>query len=226
MKLRMLICLTSIIAITIVSGLVQGSLSGRWGPSVDLVAAGQQLRSLPREFGPWQLQTEREMEPDVVEALQCTGHVYGRYANSQTGQTVDMALIVGPPGPTSVHVAEICFSSQDYQQQGQRQRVRVQATDGSRTGEFWSLTFRSNDVDGFPLSVWYGWSDGRQWQAPENPRVSHSSTKVLYKIQVAGNVREALSGQSPQQDPCQSFLQSLLAVSDLPGTGSQGVVKK
>jgi hypothetical protein len=125
-----------------------------------------------------------------------------------------MALIVGPPGPTAVHRPEICYSSQDYTQEGATRRVTVTAEDDSGTGEFWTLTFRPNDVDSLPLSVYYAWSNGDRWEAPENPRLSHSGAKILYKIQLAGDKPDA----SPT-DPCESFLQSMLAQPHLPASG-------
>lgn len=219
MKRSILVTVFVIASITVISGLVEGTLSGRWGPSPDLIAAGESLDRFPREFGDWTVSSESEMAESVKEELQCTGSMTRTYVNGQTGQVIRIAMIVGPPGPTAVHVPEICYSSQAYTQEGERERVHVEAADGSRQGDFWALTFRPNDLNGYPLRVYYAWSDGHQWQAVENPRVSLSGEKVLYKLQLAADVRGGLSaGANGQLDPCLGFVESLLAAPELPGS--------
>lgn len=214
---RTRLSIAAIAVITLISGVVQGTLSGRWGPSPDLIAAGETLQSFPREFGDWQMEKDEQVEEQVLEILRCTGSLHRTYSNPRTGQVVNMALIVGPPGPTAVHIPEICYSSQAYTQQAERKRVRIAATDNSREGEVWAVRFRSNDLNSFPLSVCYAWSGGQRWEAVENPRVSLSGAKVLYKLQLAGDVQDDAVGDSTD-DPCLSFLQSMLAQPDLPGT--------
>ena len=217
-KSHTLLCIVAIVVITVVSGVVEGTLSGRWGPSVDLVAAGQALGSFPKEIGDWEMQKEDQVDEKVLEVLRCTGSLHRVYMNRETGQVVNVALIVGPPGPPSVHVPEICYSSQAHTQEGPRQSVRLAAADGSRDGDFWSLTFRPNDVNSLPLSVFYAWSSGQRWEAAENPRMSLSGTKILYKIQLAADIRETFSPRSGTTSPCQSFLESMLAEPGLLGT--------
>lgn len=214
---RTLLSIAAIAVITIISGVVQGTLSGRWGLSPDLIAAGEALQSFPSEFGDWQMEKEEQVREQVREILRCTGSLHRTYANRRTGQVVNLALIVGPPGPTSVHTPEICYSSQDYTQEEERERARVASADNTRDGEFWCLTFRPNDLNSFPLSVCYAWSNGQRWEAPDNPRVSHSGAKVLYKLQLAGNIQDAAVGDN-MADPCVSFLRSMLTQPNLPGT--------
>lgn len=205
----------AILVITFVSGIVQGTLSGRWGPSEDLVAAGEALGSLPHTIADWEMQSESKIEETTVEVLRCTGSVSRIYVNRVNGQLVKMALIVGPPGPISVHKPEICYSSQNYTQQGERQRVHVEAIDGSNEGYFWALTFKPNNLNGVPFRVYYAWSDGGPWQAVENPRVSRSNAKLLYKIQLSGNIA-AIPSADNRIEPCKSFLEALLALPDMP----------
>jgi hypothetical protein len=217
MKSPAALTIGAIVVITIISGIVQGKLSGRWGPSVDLIAAGRTLHSLPQKIGNWEMSSELEVSDVVRRMLRCTGSTHRRYFNRETGQAVNMVLIVGPPGPISVHIPEICFSSQAYTQQGERESRRVKAADGSREGDFWALTFRPNDLDSLPLRVYYAWSSGDRWQAVDNPRYTRSGSKVLYKIQLAGDLRDTLSKESPELDPCKSFLEQMLALPEVPG---------
>ncbi len=205
----------AIVLVTIVSGVVQGTLRGRWGPPEDLRRAGQTLAHLPTSIGDWETQSEEPIEEVVATMLRCTGSIFRTYVHRTSGQSVRVALVVGPPGPISVHTPEICFSSQDYTQQTERQRVPVRAADGSRDGQFWALSFRPNNLNGVPLRVYYAWSaDGLAWQAAENPRFSLSGRKVLYKIQLAGTVPRWQGTSAADGDPCKNFLEPFLAVAN------------
>jgi hypothetical protein len=42
-----------------------------------------------------------------------------------------------------------------------------------------------NTVESQVLSVYYGWSTGGPWQAPESPRLSYAGASSLYKLQLA-----------------------------------------
>ena len=94
------------VLLTLSSGVLYGKYSQRWGPPADLTGAAAQLEKLPRQLGNWKLAEERPMEDSTVEMLECAGYVNRRYVNQQSGQTVNLAIIVGPAGPTAVHTPE------------------------------------------------------------------------------------------------------------------------
>ena len=114
-----------LVALTIYSGVLHGRLSWRWGPSERLLAAARRLQGLPKQFGDWELQEPGEDAPDIVATLECAGYVQGRYVNRQTGEQVRAALLVGPCGPMSVHLPEICYSGADYQVVEDRKHVTI-----------------------------------------------------------------------------------------------------
>src|SRR6185312_7441852 len=103
-----------VFALTAVSGAAAGVLGNRWGTPPDLRAAAVRLDRLPADLGEWRLIDESPLDESLVEMLQCIGSTNRTYHNRRSGETVHMSLIVGPPGPTSVHTPEICFSSQCY----------------------------------------------------------------------------------------------------------------
>jgi hypothetical protein len=157
------------------------------------------------------MQSESEMEPEVVDVLQCAGYVFRTYVNEITGQSVRIVILVGPPGPTAVHIPEICYSSIDYSLQGERQSVLVQADDGSEEGEFWAVTFRPNNLGAKFLRVYYAWGDGNAWGAVENPRVEFGARRVLYKLQISGELGTSNRMGDADEDGCKSFLKQFLA---------------
>src|SRR5262245_53263400 len=102
------------VGITVATGFVHGRLTQRWGPPLDLEGASRNLEALPTTIGDWQLVREDPMPEAILQMLSCAGHVNRQYVNRHTGNTVSIAIIVGPPGPTAVHTPEICYSSRAY----------------------------------------------------------------------------------------------------------------
>ena len=164
--------------------ILYGKYSQRWGPPPDLLAAAHQLEQMPKQLGSWQLAEETPMAESSVKMLECAGYVNRRYVNQETGQAVNLAVIVGPPGPTAVHTPEICFSSRAYDQQGTRRSVELEQRDG-KTDEFWSLDFTTKNVLAEGLRTYYAWSLGDRWEASESPRYEFAASPMLYKLQLA-----------------------------------------
>jgi hypothetical protein len=212
---RSIITILAVLLTTIVSGVIHGRLTNRWGAPVDLTKAGEELQNFPTTLGEWNTVKELPLADPVRQTLQCVGYVSRMYEHQPTGQVVHMVLLVGPPGPTAVHIPDICYSSQDYRQEGPRQAVEIASEGKSESHRFWSLTLYPNTLESHPLQSYYGWSDGGNWDAAENPRLTFGGRKLLYKLQLAsaapvssGN-RKQDSGA--QQDSGRLFLQSLLA---------------
>jgi len=204
---RLLLLIAAGIGITVGTGFAYGRLTQRWGPGPDLMAAARNVANLPKQIGDWQLLSEEPMDPAVIQILSCAGHVNRKYLNRQTGQTISIAIIVGPSGPTSVHTPEICYSSRAYTVTGTRKRATLSDPDG-RAHSFWTLSFRSNKTSIDQLRVCYGWCADAGWTAAESPRLEFAGRRLLYKLQIASLVSQLAADKSP--DPCQEFLSALL----------------
>ena len=147
------------------------------------------------------------MADPVAEMLQCAGYVNRRYVNQQTGQTVNLAIIVGPPGPTAVHTPEICFSSRAYDVQGDRQKIVLESSPTVRH-TFWSVDFSTKNPLADGLRVYYAWNRGDAWEASASPRYEFAAAPMLYKLQLAGPIGHSKSDQG--SDPGREFLEDLL----------------
>jgi hypothetical protein len=193
----------TVLALTLVSGIIQGRLTQRWGPTSMAIEAAKKLQSFPDAFGPWQVQSKNTFKDSVLTELRCIGYLSRTYENQETGTEVNVAVLLGPPGEISVHTPEICFSSKDFTRETKRQRLVFTNPDGSQE-EFWSLDFRANDLHGRLLHVAYGWSLGSHWSAPEDPRFIFGGRPYLYKLQLAitGDVQPEMTGENP----CRRFL--------------------
>jgi hypothetical protein len=206
-RLRPYFLLLLVLAITVTSGAIAGVLGNRWGEPADLALAGRRIDQIPKSFGDWELDFAGPLEDDVVEVLQCVGHTHRRYRNRRTGESVGLFVIVGPPGPTSVHTPEICYSSQDYQMVEKPTRFTVSDVQ-SGDEAFWSMRFRSNSLDGHALHVAYAWNSGQGWQAPTQPRFTFGGAPLLYKLQLSASAINK-PGAEPLNS-CEAFLQQFL----------------
>jgi hypothetical protein len=130
------------------------------------------------------------------------------YQHDKTGQVVNLALLAGPPGPISVHRPEICYSARNYVQDAEPTVVRPRSRPEGDSDSFWKIVFRPQELTPTKLHVYYGWSDGTQWSADENPRVRYGGRPFLYKIQLAST--EPLVCGASTRDSCEDFLYHLL----------------
>ncbi|MHC4177967.1 MAG: exosortase-associated EpsI family protein [Planctomycetota bacterium] len=193
--------------LTLVSGLIHGRMSNRWGPSPDTLAVAKKLQDIPDQIGRWQLKAPDKMGDDTVKMLQCAGHILRTYEHQDTGESVNMFVILGPPGPISVHTPEVCYDSRGHPIRDARRRVIIQNGDGPEN-EFWAVTFRSNDPTADTLRVYYAWSTGDRWSATEGPRYAYAGHPYLYKIQLASRLPSHVD--SEVDDPCSRFLQDFV----------------
>jgi hypothetical protein len=201
------IVIATSLALVAATGYLHGSRTNRWGLHADVNAAGQRLLRFPEEIGPWQTFEEAELPEAVQEILQCTGWINRSYRHRVTGDLVNVALIVGPSGPMSVHVPEICYSSVDFQQDGDREEIRLEGGAG-QSQRFWKLNMQSKSELGGTLRVYYGWTTGRVWEATEMPRVTFVGKDLLYKIQLASPV--LLGAEGSERDSGKEFLVDFL----------------
>ncbi len=202
-----LVALAAALLITVTGGVWYGRYAQRWGPPADMVAASTKLEQLPRQFGDWSLVEELPFDESTRTMLECAGHVNRRYINRATGQGVNLAIIVGPPGPTSVHTPEICFSSRAYEQEGERSRLELEEGTGA-PDSFWTLDFTTRNVLADGLRIYYAWSRGNDWEATDSPRYKFAAAPYLYKLQLAAPV--AAGAVAGDADVGKQFLQEFL----------------
>lgn len=195
-----------VVLLTVVSAVVAGRFSNRWGISATAEKAATRLLETPKNVGKWELREEFELSPTASEVLENPTYLERRYVHADTGDSVTVAVLVGAPGPIAVHTPEICYSSREYAIKENRKKV---AFDFDPAHSLWSTLFQSRTVDAQLLNVVYGWTDGKQWTAPEDARWQNLGKSHLYKIQVA-----AIAG-SPERQPdevTKEFLQAFLPV--------------
>ncbi len=175
-----------IAALTVVSGVAHGFLDGRWGGGQSGHAYGEKLQLLPDQIGGWTSLGNLELPKSTTDMLRCYGYCFRAYRNSQTGQQVTMAILVGPRGPIAVHSPDICYPSQGMKARNKRRPVTIETT--GEVNRFWHVIFEPKNEIGQSIEVFYAWSDGKSWHASEDPRFWPAFH--LYKIQLAGSPPE------------------------------------
>lgn len=205
---RLVFGLLLIAFVAAASGAIHGRLSHRWGVAPNVEASAKRLQEVPSAFGDWEMQNAGSITKETLETLQCAGYFYRTYTHIKTGQSVQVAILLGPSGPMSVHTPEICFSSRDHTMEGERKKATYEIA--GQQNEFWTLRFRMNTVEAPILSVYYGWTLGGPWQAPESPRLKYAGTPLLYKLQMASYAADDEPGAI--KDLPAEFLKAFLPV--------------
>jgi hypothetical protein len=193
---------------TLGAGWLQGSLSDRWGPRPSAEIAADSLRRFPpSDVGNWRVRREVPLAPDAAQMLQSPAHIVRVYEHQQTGDSITVMVLLGPPGPIAVHTPEICYSSRDYTVDGER---RVYSVKGASGGEhtLWDLALKANNLEGQSLRVLYGWSSGTHWEAARYARFAYGGLPHLYKLQLA--IPTSSISKSGDFDPAQDFLANFI----------------
>ena len=125
----------------------------------------------------------------------------------KTGATVDLAIIVGPGGPISVHTPEICYSSRAYSIEEPRRRMQLSDGDGHKHS-FWNTDFQLDERDRRAASRLL-----RLVRRRNMDRVGFSSLSVRWASLVV-QATDVIAGSAREdenvQDPCQEFLSAFL----------------
>ncbi len=200
-----------LLAVTAIGTYSHGRLTGRWTPiAAELAQAGTAIQKVPNHFGDWQLQSETPFDDRVLGILNPAGATNRVYVNKVAGKTVSMAMIVGAPGPTSTHVAELCYPTAGYKLLGKPTDVAIRI--GDTTHEFRTTLFEPPQADALRLEVYTSWRQADAWRAPASPRMTFGGGAYLFKLQVASTVHN--ESASSAESTCQTFLKALIPALD------------
>lgn len=195
------------LVLILMGGYMYGLWTNRWSNSNDLKAAIERLRRIPRTVDVWRSEDlTLEEEQRVLESARIDGFVYRQYVNSINGDAVSLLLVCGHPKFISVHTPDICFPGSGYQAKTPPIRVNdvIPGLSPSPTfmREDFDLTAPSGPIE---TRVYWAWSLGDRWQAPDHPRWAFATKSYLYKMYITCGSR----GSSPD-DPAITFLRKIL----------------
>jgi hypothetical protein len=200
--------LLTVVVAMLLSGLVRGAWTNRWGPSGALEEAVSRLQGVPLVLGDWDGSVMHLSDREVA-LTEISGYLSRRYVNRRTGAVVSVLVVCGRPGPVSVHPPEVCYQGAGYEEFG---AGSVYACPAGPGGKFQVRQFRKRNVaTPTHLRLLYAWSASDAWAAPKYPRFTFARHPMLCKLYVVRellNPDEALA-DSPESDLINSFLPEL-----------------
>jgi len=96
----------AVVLILVISGLVSGSWTNRWEKSQALEEAVASLQHMPRQLGDWRGE-ERETDDRQFARAGVDGYKAMTYVDPFDRSSVSTLLLVGRPGPVSVHTPDV-----------------------------------------------------------------------------------------------------------------------
>jgi len=197
---------------TLWGGWLHGRMVAPSGRNSELLGTAVKRLKEPvaERHGNWRMVKEIPFTDDVLEMLQNPAYINRSYMHQQTGDVVLVTVIVGTPGPVSVHTPEVCYGSQNFAILGDRSHVKVVDREKNEHS-FWQVSMEAKNSAVAPQTVLYAWSTGDFWSAVSDPRLAHAGGPYLYKIQLAGPPSSAKDEFKAWEDFLQWFLPDLEA---------------
>jgi hypothetical protein len=189
----------------VISGLVQGVWSQRWGAPVEFTEATARLQELPLDVGEWKGRT-LELDADAMAKTEAAGYLARVYQHRTKGE-VRIILLCGRPGPVSLHTPEVCFPSSGLLMTAEPERCNVAPKTG-RDAQFLAGRFRRSAETSQSLRVFWSFRDENGWRVPDNPRVALARAGILYKLYLMRDMEKA--DQNVKDDPTRDFLRVFL----------------
>lgn len=153
--------------------------------SVSAAEFGERFKKLPATVGPWE-GVDHKVDDKTLEVAGAVNHVSRTYRNTETGDAVDVWLVVGHARDIGRHTPDVCYIAQGFSQDGSKQKHKIEVA-GEEPATFFTARFRREDMAGIPTRVFWAWNanekDGEQdWVAPDNQRLYFGNNTHLYKM--------------------------------------------
>jgi hypothetical protein len=163
------------------------------GSSVNAAEFGKRFENLPKVIGPWE-GTDNPVDDKTLEVAGAVNHVSRTYKNTETGQVVDVWLIVGHARDIGRHTPDICYIQQGFAQDGSKQKHRIDLPNEKEPATFYTARFRREAAVGGATRVFWSWNPNKegddQWVAPDNQRLYFGNNTALYKLYFTTSMRD------------------------------------
>jgi hypothetical protein len=191
-------------------GLFEGNWTDRWLLSGAAEAAAARLPRVPEVIGDWEGKDE-QLDARAVALADMHGYLLRTYTHRISGEQLQVLLVCGKPGPTSVHTPDVCYRGAGFALARPAQHREVEVPGANQRGKFWVGDFAKQDA-AIPetLRIYWGWSAIGQWRAPDNPRLAFARYPALYKLYVIRPL--TATNESLDNDIGREFLKVLLPV--------------
>jgi hypothetical protein len=159
----------------ITSGLVHGHYAGRFAAQAGTSPGPGPLHQISDVAG-W---SADEFLPVATRELAFQTTAEHRVFRHESGRGVVLSLTLGRPAVVAVHTPDVCYVAGGYQAMTKTQRVEVPTAQGPAT--LWVADYQKGSER---LRIYWGWSAGNIWEAPDTPRWKFARAPQLAKLYV------------------------------------------
>ncbi len=233
MKLAIPSCIALLLLIA--SGIHRSSWSGlsaeeelelAWTRSLD--DADRRLNEIPEVLGPWRAVIPApEDENSILGGMGSYLRVLPvnltrTYENVSTGEKVFLVMFFGKARQVRTHSFNDAYTSTGYSLLSKPEPITV-STGTSHTvfRTCQSMKVIEGEEKG-TVRIFWAWSEGEAWEAPEYPRIAFEEAAGLYKMYVFtpidGGTEDAVDGDHPAVGFIEAFLSGTLGKQARPGS--------
>ena len=167
--------------LTIAPALLSGNYVQRWGLTPELAESANLLPDFPQSFGSWRCVSEDSPCSDAVcRELGLANNFRRSYRNDDSGQVVQLLLMVGQPGRLVRHPPDICLASRANR--FLEEQITDIAVDGQQHRFGLILYEYIASVTREQFAAAYGHCDDAIWDLPTVPRLRYGASPQLFKV--------------------------------------------
>jgi Protein of unknown function (DUF3485) len=194
----------AVLALTAFTAVAHGLVTARWTGGRDEKPL---MPDVPNTIGDW---VGSDDNTEIDDPL--LSNLTRKYTHARSGRWFLISLTAGHPGLTAVHTPEYCYRGSGYDQVGPIEWRTAESKSGL-PATFWTTEFEKKSAAGTEqLRVFWAWSAGQGWAAPDSPRWHYMTKPLLYKLYViSGGPVNLAAGKDPVLD---EFLATLLGALD------------
>ena len=194
---NLLIPLGVTVAIIVTMTVIEAGISDRFiAASVTAADFVSRVEAVPASVGSWESAGDSDVSEQVRQTAGAVGHVSRTYRNSDTGEEVDLWLIVGHARDVVRHTPNVCYISHGFRQVGTTNKIHFDLPGDSEPQVFLNGRFIKEDHhERVQVRVFWAWNGNEEgkyrWDAPDHVRLYYGNNRALYKIYFTSSVSEA-----------------------------------
>ncbi len=166
----------------VISALVQGNWSVRWGKFPDLELYAEQLPNVPIDIGNWRGTPREEPSKKTLDLAGAVGSLSREYTNDE-GQHISLFVVTGRLGDLFYHNPTRCYGAAGFEQKEKRAEIREIPVGDGETADFFAAQFVKSEATTLEdQMVYWSWCGSGKWLAPKEPKWDFRGQHALYKI--------------------------------------------
>ncbi|MEZ6139249.1 MAG: hypothetical protein R3B84_01640 [Zavarzinella sp.] len=178
-------------ALILTTGVLHGMWTNRWSGTTKESELRAPLAQLDQPLAGWVPGKMIELNPqDLPADTNTESRAFSHPAAK--GQLV-ASLTAGKPGVVAAHTPDVCYLGSGYQLQGSVGKKSFPGSDGTKIEMYQADFVKTSASNREAVRVLWTWHDGKQWRAPDYPRLTFFRTPIVYKLYIVQPVTEGMA---------------------------------